>query len=74
MVTTANSTHTFKENNMTESILIKAQDNRTVFVDQNDNDIWLSIQTNSGGAHCVIPRDEADKMVKALQDLIGKME
>jgi len=62
------------ENNMSESILIKAQDNRTVFVDQNDNDIWLSIQTNGGGAHCVIPRDEAQKMVKALQEFLGKME
>ena len=59
---------------MTESIIIKAQNNTSVFVDENDKDIWLSIQTNSGGAHCVIPRDEADKMVKALIDLIGKME
>lgn len=59
---------------MTESIIIRAQDNRSVFVDQNDKDIWLSIQTNSGGANCVIPREEANKMVKILQDLIGKME
>ena len=74
MVTTENSTHTFKENNMTESIIIKAQDNRSVFVDQNDNDIWLSIQTNSGSSHCVIPREQAQKMVDTLIHLLAQEE
>jgi len=59
---------------MSESIIIKAKDNRSVFVDQIDNDIWLSIQTNSGSSHCVIPRDEAKKMITALQELLGQME
>jgi hypothetical protein len=59
---------------MSDSIRISAEDRRSVYIDQFDQDIWLSIQTSSGGAHCVIPRDEAYKMLKALHELLGQME
>ena len=59
---------------MSESVRIQAQDRRSVFIDQFDGDIWLSIQTNSGGAHCVIPLDEAQKMVDTLIHFLAQEE
>ena len=72
MVTTANSTHTFKENEMADSIRIKAEENRNVYIDQFDNSIWLSIQTRGGSSYCVIPREEAQKMVDTLIHLLAQ--
>lgn len=52
---------------MTESTLIPAT-NANVFVDKwDDGGIWLSIQTNQGGAHCVIPENQIAAMIVALQ-------
>jgi hypothetical protein len=34
----------------------------------------LSVQTSGGSAYCVIPRDEAYKMLKTLHELLGQME
>ena len=72
MVTTANSTHTFKEKEMADSIRIKAEENRNVYIDQFDNSIWLSIQTRGGSSYCVIPREEAQKMVDTLIHLLAQ--
>lgn len=53
---------------MSESTLIKAQDDCNVFVDEwEDGGIWLSVQTPHGGAHCVIPASEVPAMIEALQ-------
>jgi len=62
------------ENIMSESVRISAEDNRSVYLDQFEQDIWLSVQTSGGGAHCVIPRDQAYKMLKTLHELLGQME
>jgi hypothetical protein len=51
---------------MADSIVIKAEENRNVYIDQFDNAIWLSIQMRGGSAYCVIPREEAQKMVDTL--------
>lgn len=52
---------------MNESTLIKAT-NANVFVDEwEDGGIWLSIQTNQGGAHCVIAPEQIPAMIAALQ-------
>ena len=59
---------------MTESVRIEAQQNRAVYMDSFDQDIWFSIQTGAGSAHCVVPRDEAYKMLKTLHELLGQME
>jgi hypothetical protein len=59
---------------MSDSVRIQADENRAVYVGQFDQDIWLSIQVHGGGAHCVIPRDEAYKMLKTLHELLGQME
>jgi hypothetical protein len=46
--------------------------NRVVFVDKyDDNEVWLSIQVQGGGANCVLPREEAIKMVEAIQRALG---
>ena len=51
---------------MSESIVIKANSQRNVFVDLHEDGIWLSITVNGGGAYCTIPRDQAQKMVDTL--------
>ena len=72
MATTMNSTHTFKENEMTDSIIIKAEEDRNVYINQFDNSIWLSIQVRGGSSYCVIPREEAQKMVDTLIHLLAQ--
>lgn len=45
--------------------------NRVVFVDKyDDNEVWLSIQVQGGGANCVIPRDQALAMVEAIKRVL----
>ena len=74
MATTANSTHTFKEKEMADSIIIKAEEDRNVYINQFDNSIWLSIQVRGGSSYCVIPREEAQKMVDTLIHLLAQEE
>lgn len=59
---------------ITESVQIKALDNRNVYVDHYDDDVWLSIQTSAGSANCVIPMAEAQKMFNALKELLASRE
>jgi hypothetical protein len=51
---------------MSESVKIQAQDKRAVFIDQFDGDIWLSVQTSGSNSYCVIPKEQAQKMVDTL--------
>ena len=74
MATTTNSTHTFKEKEMADSIIIKAEEDRNVYINQFDNSIWLSIQVRGGSSYCVIPREEAQKMVDTLIHLLAQEE
>jgi len=57
---------------MSDSVRIQADENRAVYVGQFDQDIWLSIQVHGGGAHCVIPRDQAKIMLETLQNFLTK--
>ena len=55
---------------MIESTLIPAI-NANVFVDKwDDGGVWLSIQTNQGGAHCVIKPENIPAMIEALQAVL----
>lgn len=57
---------------MSESTIIHAEE-ANVFVDEwDDGGVWLSIQTRSGGAHCVIPADQIDAMIAALKAAQGQ--
>lgn len=48
--------------------------NRVVFVDKyDDNEVWLSIQVQGGGANCVIPRDQAIAMIAAIQRVLDNV-
>lgn len=51
---------------MSESIVIKANSQRNLFVDLHEDGIWLSIMVIGGSAYCTIPRDQAQKMVDTL--------
>jgi hypothetical protein len=44
---------------------------RVVFVDKYDDDeLWLSIQINGGGANCTLTFEQAKQMIAALQTVI----
>ncbi|CAB5219974.1 hypothetical protein UFOVP239_20 [uncultured Caudovirales phage] len=53
---------------------IATQDeDRRVFVDKYDDEqdgVWLSIQLNGGGANCVLTREQALEMVKAINQIL----
>ena len=55
---------------MSESVMIRGEDDSRVFVDRLDDNLWLSIHTRCGGSHCQIPMDEAQKMLAALQEFL----
>lgn len=41
-----------------------------VFIDEAIEDVWVSIQTRGGSAHACISKDEARRMIEALQKVI----
>lgn len=41
-----------------------------VFIDEAFEDVWVSIQTRGGSAHACISKDEARRMIEALQKVI----
>ena len=53
-----------------EEVVIKGLDDSRVFVDEFDDDIWLSIQVRMGGARCILKRDQAKLLVEELQKLL----
>lgn len=58
---------------MTESTLIKAENNTNVFVDEwEEGGIWLSIQTPHGGAHCTLNKENARAMMEAIKAALGE--
>lgn len=58
---------------MTESTLIKAENNTNVFVDAwDEGGIWLSIQTPCGGAHCIITPENARAMMESIKAALGE--
>lgn len=53
---------------MSDSIRIQCQEFTNIFVDKFDEgSVWLSIQTRHGSANCVIPADQVQAMIEALQ-------
>lgn len=63
---------------MSESTIIKADDQTNVFVDQWEEDgikgIWLSIQMRRGSANCVITEENARAMIVAIKAALGDAE
>ena len=57
---------------MSESTMIRGEDDSRIFVDRLDDNLWLSIHTRSGGSHCQIPMAEAQIMLAALQELLNE--
>jgi hypothetical protein len=53
-----------------EEVVIKGLDDGRVFVDEFDDDIWLSIQVRMGGARCILKRDQVKLLVEELQKLL----
>jgi hypothetical protein len=48
---------------------------RRIYVDKyDDNEVWLSIQLNGGGANCVLSVDQAKDMIAALIRVVDAME
>ena len=46
--------------------------NECVFVDKyDDNELWLSIQINGGGARTVLTFEQAREMVAAINRVLG---
>lgn len=57
---------------MTESTLIKAEENTNVFVDAwDDGGVWLSIQMPRSSANCVMTKESARAMIDALKAAMG---
>ena len=51
-----------------EDILIKAKDGYRLSVDQwDDGSVWFYMAGSSHSSSCVIPRDQAELLLKALE-------
>lgn len=60
---------------MTESTLIKAEENTNVFVDAwDDGGVWLSIHMPQASANCTLTKENARAMIEALKAAIGETE
>lgn len=53
-----------------EEVVIKTDNGRTVFVDQFDEGLWLSIQVQGGSAHTVLTREQAEQLLAAVQQVL----
>jgi hypothetical protein len=42
-----------------------------VFIDEFDDGVWVSIQTRCGSAHACVSKEEARRMIEALQRVIN---
>ena len=42
-----------------------------VFIDEAGDDVWVSIQTRGGSAHACVSKEEARRMIEALQRVIN---
>ena len=50
--------------------LVKADIDTTIFVDQFDDSIWLSLQIQRGSANCVLTKDQARELIAALTKVV----
>lgn len=41
-----------------------------VFIDQFDDDIWLSLQVRGGSARCTLTKEQARQMMDAIQRVL----
>lgn len=41
-----------------------------VFIDQFDDDVWLSVQVNGGSARCTLTKEQARQMMDAIQRVL----
>ena len=48
---------------------VKAED-ATVFIDQFDDGVWLSLQVHRGSANCVLTKDQARELIAALNKVV----
>ena len=54
-----------------EDVIIKGQDNSSVFVDNwDDGAVWLSIQIKNGSASTVLSREQAQLLVSELNKVL----
>lgn len=52
------------------STRIDVDSHSVVFVDQFDEDVWLSIQVRNGSANCVMTKAQARKLIEALTQVV----
>lgn len=45
-----------------------------IFVDKEDQDVWLSVNVRGGHTHVTIPKDQAKDMIAALIRIVDAME
>jgi hypothetical protein len=56
-----------------EEIVIKASSG-SVFVDQFDERVWVSIHVDSGSARAILSVEQAREMVEAINNVIAKVQ
>lgn len=45
-----------------------------IFVDKEDQDVWLSVNVRGGHTHVTIPKEQAKDMIAALIRIVDAME
>lgn len=61
-----------KQEKKMEDVIIKGQDNSSVFVDAwDDGAVWLSIQIKNGSASTVLSREQAQLLVAELNKVLA---
>ena len=45
-----------------------------IFVDKEDQDVWLSVNVRGGHTHVTIPKEQAKDMIAALISIVNAME
>ena len=46
------------------------QEYQHIYVDEADDDVWLSINVRGGHTHVTLTKDQARQMIKALTDIV----
>lgn len=59
-----------------KSIMIKTREGeRTIFLDEYDNNqVWISIQINGGGANTSMTLEQAKQVIAGLTTIVANME
>lgn len=53
-----------------EAFVVNAKE-ATIFIDETDGDVWLSIQVHGGSAYTTLTKDKAQELIKALQHIVS---